>query len=232
MRRVTRGRRPDGSDMALEGELKSRLERALGVVEDHGARGTRLIDDAKRLAARVRRFIHQGWIPPETDSTALELACYALQLPLKGLRLVPTGRLGRPNLRDRTEQASEMLVGLTSDLDEPVQAIVEQATELLLQVHQRNPESDAARLLADVLSLEDFGIIGLMNQAVTIALQGGGIATVADGCEKREQYGYWDARMRDGFHFDQARTIAKKRLDHARRAASLLMGELREDGVL
>jgi hypothetical protein len=48
----------------------------------------------------------------------------------------------------------------------------------------------------------------------------------------REQYGYWVARLKDGFHFDQTRALAKKRLDHTRRVAGLLMAELREDGAL
>jgi hypothetical protein len=217
--------------MPLEGQLKARLERALGVVEDHGARGTRLLDDAVRLTRRVRRFIERGLIDPATDSTAMELACYALQLPLKSTRLTPTGRAGRTTLRDRAEQAAEMLVGLVGSGDENEEQ-VDQATELLVQVHQRAPESEQARLLADALNLEDFGVIGLIEQAVALARQGGGVMQVADGLEKREQYGYWDARLKDGFHFEPVRAIAKKRLEHARRTASLLTGELREDGAL
>jgi hypothetical protein len=216
--------------MPLEGQLKARLERALSVVEDHGARGTRLLDDAVRLIKRVRRFIDRGLIDPATDPTALELACYALQLPLKSSRLTPTGRPGRTTLRDRAEQAAEMLVGLVGTGDDN-DALVEQATELLMQVHQRTPEAEQARLLADALNLEDFGVIGLIEQAVALARQGGGVMQVADGLEKREQYGYWEARMHDGFHFEPVRAIAKKRLEHARRTASLLMGELREDGA-
>src|SRR3954447_3271070 len=190
--------------MPVEGELKARLERALGVVEDHGARGTRLLDDAVRLARRVRRFIDRGLIDPGTDPTALELACYALQLPLKSARLTATGRPGRTTLRDRAEQAAEMLVGLVGD-DGDNEALLDQATELLVEVHQRNPESEQARLLADALGLEDFGVIGLIAQTIALARQGGGVGQVADGLEKREQYGYWEARLNDGFHFEPVR---------------------------
>jgi hypothetical protein len=218
--------------MPVDIPLQARLERALSVVEDHGARGTRLLEDAQRIAARVRRFIKGGWIAPETDPAALELACYALQLPLRGHRLTAVGRLGRTNLRDRAEQASEMLVGLSANAVDEEEAIVGHVTELLVQVHQRTPAMDEARVLADALNLEDFGVAGLITQAVAIARQGGGVSTVADGCEKREQYGYWEARMKDGFHFEQTRAIAKKRLEHTRRVASLLLGELRDDGVL
>jgi hypothetical protein len=219
--------------MPLEGQLKARLERTLIVVEDHGARGTRLLDDAVRLARRVRRFIERGLIDPGTDSTALELACYALQLPLKSARLTATGRPGRTTPRDRAEQAAEMLVGLAgSDLGDEADAVVDLATELLVEVNQRNPESEQAKLLADALSLEDFGVIGLIAQTIALARQGGGVSQVADGMEKREQYGYWDARLKDGFHFEPVRAIAKKRLEHARRTATLLMNELKEDGAV
>ena len=218
--------------MPLEGQLKARIERALGVVEDHGARGTRLLDDARRLAARVRHIIAQGVVGPDTDPAPIELACHALQLPLRGFRMTPTGRLGRTNLRERAEQAAEMLVSLSGDGSPQDDALIEEATRLLVQVHQRAPETDAARLLADALSLEDFGVIGLIAQAIAIARQGGGIATVAEGCEKREQYGYWEARMKDGFHFEHTRAVARKRLEHARKTAALLLGELREDGAL
>lgn len=230
-----------GSDMPPDGQFKARLERAIGVVDEHGARGNRLLDDARRLAARVQRFIRQGVIPPDTDTTALDLACLALQLPLKTLRPTPTGRISRPNLRERAEEAAEMLVGLLGGGGggdargkdgQDAETLLEQTTQLLFGVHQRNPESDAARLLADAINLEDFGVIGLVEQAIAITRQGGGVAQVADGCEKREQYGYWEARLKDGFHFEQTRALAKKRLEHTRRAATLLLGELREDGVL
>ena len=41
--------------------------------------------------------------------------------------------------------------------------------------------------------------------------------------------GYWDARLKDGFHFAAVRDIARRRLDHARQATALLKQELAED---
>jgi hypothetical protein len=216
--------------MPLEGELKHRLERALTVVDDHGTRGTRLLEDARRVCARIKSLIDKGVVPTDTNSTPLELCCYALQLPLKVPKSAVGGKLGRTNLRERAEQASEMLVGLAGDTGNDT--AVEEATQILIQVHQRGPVGDEAKLLADALNLEDFGVAGLVAQAITLARQGAGVLSVADGCEKREQYGYWEARLKDGFHFEQTRTIARKRLEHARKAAALLTGELREDGAL
>lgn len=216
--------------MALEGEMKLRLERALGVVEDYGARGTRLLEDARRLCARIRRLVKMELVAADTDSAPMEICCYALQLPLKSAKGGPTGRTGRTSLKDRCEQAAEMLVGVLGDLG--LEATVDAAAQLLAQVHQRHPASDQARLLSDALNLEDFGITGLLVQAVQVARQGGGILQIADGLEKREQYGYWDARLKDGFHFDPVRQLARKRLEHARKTAAILTAELKEDGAL
>jgi hypothetical protein len=144
----------------------------------------------------------------------------------------------RPRLRARAALAAEMLGGMLGGGDwrdnggTDAEALVEETTRLLVEVRQRNPESAVARLLAVAINLEDFGVIGLVEQTIAITRQGGGVSQVADGCEKREQYGYWEARLKDGFHFDQTRAIAKKRLDHTRRVAGLLMAELREDGAL
>lgn len=214
--------------MPLDGELKHRLERALTVVDDHGNRGTRLLEDAHRLCARVRTLIARGLISPETDSAAIEAAVMALQLPLKSTRgAAAPGKLGRTNLRERAEQAAETLVGLVGNGGH--EGVVDRTTALLVQVHQRNPASDEAKLLADALNLEDFGVTGLIAQAVTAARHGGGVAVVADGCEKREQYGYWEARLKDGFYFEPVRQMAQKRLEDARKTAAMLIAELKQE---
>ena len=54
---------------------------------------------------------------------------------------------------------------------------------------------------------------------------------LVEGAEKREQYGYWEARLKDGFHFEPIRQIARERLEHARQVAAMLTDELRQDGV-
>jgi hypothetical protein len=88
---------------------------------------------------------------------------------------------------------------------------------------------DEARVLADAVNLEDFGISGLVQLMVPLTLQGGGVAQLVEALEKRDQYGYWDARLKESFQFDVTRDIARKRLERARRAAEALADELTED---
>jgi len=225
-------RKQDGRECAgtsLDPMIVRRMEKALVVVDEHGTRGTRLLDDADRFCKRVKKYIAMGIVSPETDSLPLELSCYALQLPLKSAMAMPGGKLGRTNLRERAEAAAEMLVGLMADAGHD--ALVERTVGIINEVYQRRPESVLAMLLADALNLEDFGVIGLVNQIIGMARLGAGVVQVADGMQKREQYGYWEARLKEGFHFEQIRAIAKKRLEHARRVAGMLLGELREDGA-
>jgi hypothetical protein len=214
--------------MSLDANLKRRLQQLLSVVDEHGTRGSRLFDDAQRLWSRAHTFI-QLKLAEDVDADAVELSCHALQLPMRQIKLVSTGKLGRTNLRDRAEQSAELLVSLAGqEIDEP---LLDRTTRILQEMPHRNPMIEEAKLLADALNLDDFGIIGLLAQTIQLSRQGDGIKQVEEGIQKRDQYGYWEARLKDGFHFEKVRQIAKRRLDHARNAAKLLLAEIEEDGT-
>jgi hypothetical protein len=213
----------------VEAKLRQRVGRALAIVDEHGTHGPRLLEDAQRLWQSVQALLSMGLISPDADAEGLELACYALQLPMRSAENLPAGRLGRTNLRDRTEQAAELLVGAAGN-DAP-EELIDRATNILLAVPHRVPESEEARLLADALNLDDFGMIGLVNRAIQLGRQGDGVRQVAEGNQKREQYGYWDARLKDGFHFEQVRRLARARLENMRKAAKLLDDELGENAA-
>jgi hypothetical protein len=185
------------------------------------------VDDAVRLWRRIQRFIAMD-LAAEPDVTALELACYAVQLPMRQAKPPTSAKLGRTNLRERAEQAAELLVSLMSDQvnDED---LVDRATRLLQETPHKTPVLEDARLLADAINLEDFGVTGLIAQMTVLVRAGAGIVQLSQGAEKREEYGYWDARLKDGFHFEPIRQIAKRRLARARQVATMIAEELKED---
>ena len=214
--------------MPLDAKLRQRLEEALGVVDDHGTVGPRLVDDAARLWRRVERFLEMNLVPREgLDLDALELACFALQLPQRRSRTLPTGKPQRGTLRDRAEEAAELLLGVAGG--EAEELLLDRATRLLHEMPHRSPMLDEARLLADAVNLDDFGAVGVVLQIIQLARQGEGPLQLAEGCEARELYGYWDARLKDGFHFEAVRQIAIRRLETTRTVCGLLSAELRED---
>jgi hypothetical protein len=213
--------------MPLDVKLQKRLERALRVVDDHGTTGSRLIDDAHRLWDRVQKFIGLNLIPQTAHADALELGCHALQLPFRQNVVPAVGKLGRTNLKERAEQAAEMLVSQLGDAIE--ESLLDRAARLLQELPHRSPMLEEAKLLADAVNLEDFGVTGMIQQTVQLTRQGDGLMQVAEGAEKRDQYGYWAARLKDGFHFEPVRQMALRRLENARAAAKLLVEELAED---
>lgn len=211
--------------MPLDARLRQRLDQALGVVDDHGTPGPRLLDDAARTWRRVKWFVSLRLVSDGLDLDALELACYAMQLPLRRSHPISTSRRApRTNLRARAEEGAEMLIGLATEEDDEL--LLDRTTRVLHETHQRSPMLEESRLLADAVNLEDFGVTGLLHQMIQLCRQGDGIVQLAAGCQKREQYGYWEARLKDGFHFEPIREIARRRLDTARLMCSVLLEEL------
>jgi hypothetical protein len=210
----------------MDGKLQRRLEQALREVDEHRTCGPRLVDDAQRLVARVQKFISLNLLTTAPDQDALELSCWAMQLPQQR-SAASVGKLARVSLKQRAEQSAELLVTLlTEQADED---LLDRASRLLLEVPHRQPMIEEARLLSDAINLEDFGVLGLTTLMIQLGLQGGGVRQLIESYEKRDAYGYWEARLKEGFHFDAVRDIARRRLDFARQAASALMAEVRDD---
>src|SRR4051794_38451252 len=101
----------------------------MAVVDDHGTRGPRLLDDGARLWKRVQKFIAMKLIPEGVDRESLELACMALQLPLKVGKPTAAKKPARNSLRDRSADAAELLI--THAKDHIDDALLDRATRLL-----------------------------------------------------------------------------------------------------
>jgi len=213
--------------MSLDQKLKRRLAQALCVVDEQtGVKGPRLLDDAQRLWGRVQKLVAMHLVA-DPDLDALELACYSLLLPMRQPKPPTAGKMGRTNLKDRTEQAAELLVTLLED--DADEELLDRGTRILHEAPHKSPVVEDAKLLADAVNLDDFGVVGMVLQTIQLTRQGDGITQLAEGAEKREQYGYWEARLKDGFHFEPIRQMAKQRVEHAREVARLLLEELKED---
>lgn len=213
--------------MPLEPRLEKQLQRLLSASDDSGARAVRLMDDARRLYRRVVRLKLLQLADAQLDLEALEVACHALQLPMRSTKAAPSSRMGQVSLRDRAEQAAELLA--SSPTDPADTALLERGAKILREMPQRTPESVEARLLADAVNLDDFGLVGLVLQAMHLSRQNAGVMQVLEGYQKRREYGYWDARLKDGFHFEAVREMARARLKNADAAVELLLEELQED---
>src|SRR5258706_7610667 len=122
------------------------MHRLLTVVEAGGVRGLRLIEEGKRLCKRVCQFAHMKLTDNSLDEDALELACFALQLPARNIKLLTPGKMGQVSLKDRCEQAAELLISTAGDDVEA--GLLVRATTILPAVPHRNSKIDEARMLA------------------------------------------------------------------------------------
>jgi len=215
--------------------VDSDILRALTIVDESGVRGTRLVDDALRLWKRVGRLGAMGLGSSQMDRPALELACFALQLPLipakpsKNSRPLapPSARQPATNLRERAEQAAELLLsGFVQTYDAK---LLERTARILRELPRKRPTSEEACLLGDALNLDDFGLLGCTLQAMQQGRANGSVAQLIDAFEKRDQYGYWDMRLKDGFSYDAVRDLARRRLAETREVVQRLAEELKED---
>ena len=86
-------------------------------------------------------------------------------------------------------------------------------TRILREHRKRHTELPEARLLADALCLEEFGLIGLWHQMRTFHAQNKAPEQLLKLWKAQHDYGYWDTRLRDGFHYPATRAVARKRLE-------------------
>jgi hypothetical protein len=83
----------------------------------------------------------------------------------------------------------------------------------ILQEHRhRETKMPEARILADAQAIEDFGLVGLWNQSRTFHATGKTLEQVLKLWKAQHDYGYWESRLRDGFHYDATRRAARERL--------------------
>ena len=79
-----------------------------------------------------------------------------------------------------------------------------------------------AMILSDARNLEDLGTVGLLHELRRSILQGKSVSDLLDSWERKIEYGYWQARIKESFRFDPVRQIAEQRLA----TATAFMGQV------
>ena len=113
-------------------------------------------------------------------------------------------------LRDYSAQAAA--VGLGTILAKPK---VEKCCKIILESANRFTEMVEAAILSDARNLDDMGVVGLCHEFRRAAIQGRGVSDILDSWKRKIDYRYWQARLREGFHFESVRQLAEKRFNTA-----------------
>jgi hypothetical protein len=109
---------------------------------------------------------------------------------------------------DAAELASDHLKNLLPPDD------LDLLARILREHRRRHTDLPEARILADALCLEEFGLIGLWHQMRTFHAQNKSPEQLLKLWRAQHDYGYWDTRLRDGFHYPATRAAAQARLSH------------------
>jgi uncharacterized protein len=80
--------------------------------------------------------------------------------------------------------------------------------------HTHNPATTVAeaRILSDADNLDDLGALGIWRDLRRSAMEGRGVEDAVRTWQRRQEYGYWDTRIRDAFRMETARHLARSRL--------------------
>jgi hypothetical protein len=92
-----------------------------------------------------------------------------------------------------------------------------EAVLVILKEHRkRETKSPEAKVLADALAMEEFGLIGFWNQSRQFHTSGKTLEQMLKLWKAQHDYGYWESRLREGFHYEASRRVAKERLGQMR----------------
>lgn len=107
---------------------------------------------------------------------------------------------------DAAELATDQLKDLLAQED------LDKVLTILQEQRHRETRMPEARLLSDAIALEEFGLIGLWNQNRQFHASGKTLEQLIKLWKAQHDYGYWESRLRDGFHYESARRTARERL--------------------
>jgi HD superfamily phosphodiesterase len=93
---------------------------------------------------------------------------------------------------------------------------LELVQDIIRHAHDASVALPEAKILSDADSLDDIGALGVWRDLRRAVLEGRAVEEAIRAWERREQYGYWQTRIRDAFNLTTARLMAESRLAAAR----------------
>jgi HD superfamily phosphodiesterase len=88
--------------------------------------------------------------------------------------------------------------------------------EVIRHAHDAAGNIPESKILSDADSLDDIGALGIWRDLRRSILEGHAVDEAVRIWQRREQYGYWEARMREALQLETSRRLAAGRLAAAR----------------
>ncbi len=118
--------------------------------------------------------------------------------------------LSDEDMRDFSAQVvQEKLVGILTPRE------MERVCSIIIESGKRNTSLSEAMILSDARNLDDMGAIGIFNESRRYMIHGRGATDAIASWNRKIEYEYWNARLRESFRFDSVRIVAEQRLNRA-----------------
>ncbi len=223
--------------MSQEELITDIAQRVLATPAHDAKSNSWLWDRAKRLLRIVRIIcdlpeLTQPDLP--VDRLCLNAAVYfcdaALAEPDDRKNLKTAKSYLEPNRFDSTKIsariAAEKLHGHLSEQK------INKISSIILESGNKLTNLNEAKILSDARNLDDMGIAGLFGLLQNSSLQGKGPSDVLRSWKKKIDYGYFQARLKESFHFESVKRIAKRRFELPEKFMSRLQDECSAKDIL
>ncbi len=179
-----------------------------------------LWDRAQRLLRNVEHICQLPELTksgPQIDHLCLAAATYFSDAGLVGYlekadspsRLPAVTENADGLLELSAEVAKEKLAGAVEE------ARTEKISRIITESGSRFTRMVEAMILSDARSLDDMGATGIFNEFRRGAVGGKSVGDAVQSWDRKIDYKYWRARLKEGFRFEAVRKLAERRLQTA-----------------
>jgi len=204
------------ADLRLIQEI---AEQVLAIPTLKGTADRYLIDRAQRL---LRHCGHIAQLPDvqcfQFDHECLNIA--ALFRDAGFARYAnQEDKIARMVLADLTDEdlrdfATQVVQENLAEMLNPRQ--MERVCSIIIESGKRDTALVEAMILSDARNLDDMGAIGIFNEFRRYVVHGRGASEALSSWNRKIEYDYWSARLRESFRFDSVRQLAARRLETAK----------------
>lgn len=92
---------------------------------------------------------------------------------------------------------------------------IDKINTIITESFNRFTDTTEAMVLSDGRGLEDLGATGLLGGLRGQIIDGKGISEMVESWNRKVEYGYWQARLKESFRFAAVRQIAERRFEAA-----------------
>ena len=176
-----------------------------------------LWDRAQRLVLnveRIRQLPDLGNVNLQIDCFLLTAATYfsdaGLAQHLREENTAAVSEFSYTNSNRLLHLCSQVVTEQLSGLLE--EATIEKINMIISESCGHFTNVTEAMVLSDARNLDDMGVVGIFNELRRLVAAGRGISDSLQIWQRKVDYRYWQALLREGFRFEAVRKIAAQRL--------------------